>query len=252
MTMAVFQFNNNIPSGTGNPVANFLLGIPARIDQTQSGPDVDGSAYHYGAFFQDEWRVNNDITLSLGIRYELHPGFKDNELNITNFLRNTPNGDAVVPNEEALKLAKPNFLSGLGTSKLLTAAQVGLPESLRATDKNNFAPRFGIAWRPFGNTSTVLRAGYGVFTTRLLGAIFNSLTGIHTSDNQSYNNSFDLATRTHGIVWPNTFVGDASRGEQAVGNQNFSTANDPYFRDPYTQQWSFTIERDSTAITRCG
>jgi hypothetical protein len=215
---AVFRFNNNIPSGAGHPVANFLLGIPAQIDQTQSGPDVDGSAYHYGGFFQDEWRVNNDITLSLGIRYELHPGFKDNELNITNFLRNTPNGDAVVPNEEALKLAKPNFLSGLGTSKLLTAAQAGLPESLRATDKNNFAPRFGIAWRPFGNTSTVVRAGYGIYTTRLLGAIFNSLTGIHTSDNQTYNNSFDLATRTHSIVWPNTFVGDASRGEQAVGS----------------------------------
>ena len=245
----VFRFDNNLVGGTqggatGNPVANFLLGIPSSVDQTQTGPGVDGSAYHYGGFFQDEWRVDSDITLSLGIRYELYPGFKDNELNITNFLRNTPNGDAVVPNEAALKLAKPNFLSGLGTSKLLTAAQVGLPESLRATDKNDFAPRFGIAWRPFGNTSTVVRAGYGIYTTRLLGAIFNSLTGIHTSDNQSYNNSFNAATRTHGIVWPNTFVGDAGRGEQAVGNQNFSTANDPYFRDPYTQQWSLTIERE--------
>ena len=241
---AVFRFNNNIPSGTGHPVANFLLGIPAQIDQTQSGPDVDGSAYHYGAFFQDEWRLNNDITLSLGIRYELHPGFKDNELNITNFLRNTPNGDAVVPNEESVKLAKPAFLSGLGTSKLLTAAQAGLPESLRATDKNNFAPRFGIAWRPFGNTSTVFRAGYGIYTTRLLGAIFNSLTGIHTSDNQTYNNTFNATARTHGIVWPNTFAGAAAGGETAVGSQNFSTANDPYFRDPYTQQWSLTIERE--------
>ena len=245
----VFRFDNNLAGGaqggaTGNPVANFLLGIPSSVDQTATGPGVDGSAYHYGGFFQDEWRVNNDITLSLGIRYELYPGFKDNELNTTNFLRNTPNGDAVIPNEAALKLAKPNFLSGLGTSKLLTAAQAGLPESLRATDKNNFAPRFGIAWRPFGNNSTVVRGGYGIYTTRLLGAIFNSLTGIHTSDNQTYNNSFNVATRTHSIVWPNTFAGTAGGGETAVGSQNFSTANDPYFRDPYTQQWSLTIERE--------
>ncbi len=245
----VFRFDNNLAGGaqggaTGNPVANFLLGLPTSVDQTQTGPGVDGSAYHYGGFFQDEWRVNNSLTLSLGIRYELHPGFKDHELNITNFLRNTPNGDAVVPNEAALKLAKPAFLSGLGTSKLLTAAQAGLPESLRATDKNNFAPRFGIAWRPFGNTSTVVRAGYGVFTTRMLGAIFNSLTGIHTSDNQTYSNSFGVATRTHGIVWPNTFAGNANLGEAAVGNQNFSTANDPYFKEPYTQQWSLTVERE--------
>jgi len=245
----VFRFDNNLAGGalggaTGNPVANFLLGIPSSVDQTATGPGVDGSAYHYGGFFQDEWRVNSDITLSLGIRYEIHPGFKDNELNITNFLRNTPNGDAVVPNEASLKLAKPNFVSGLGTSKLLTAAQVGLPESLRATDKNNFAPRFGIAWRPFGNNSTVVRGGYGIYTTRMLGAIFNSLTGIHTSDNQTYNNSFDVTTRTHAIVWPNTFAGTASGGETAVGSQNFSTANDPYFRDPYTQQWSLTVERE--------
>jgi len=245
----VFRFDNNLAGGaqggaTGNPVANFLLGIPSSVDQTATGPGVDGSAYHYGGFFQDEWRVNNDITLSLGIRYEVHPGFKDNELNITNFLRDTPNGDAVVPNEASLKLAKPNFLTGLGTSKLLTAAQAGLPESLRATDKNNFAPRFGIAWRPFGNNSTVVRGGYGIYTTRLLGAIFNSLTGIHTSDNQTYNNSFNVASRTHGIVWPNTFAGTAAGGETAVGSQNFSTANDPYFRDPYTQQWSLTIERE--------
>ena len=118
------------------------------VDQTQTGPGVDGSAYHYGAFFQDEWRVNNNITLSLGIRYELHPGFKDNELNITNFLRNTPNGDAVVPNEASLKLAKPAFLSGLGTTKLLTAAQAGLPESLRATDKNNLLRASGLRGGP--------------------------------------------------------------------------------------------------------
>ena len=110
----VFRFDNNLAGGaqggaTGNPVANFLLGIPSSVDQTATGPGVDGSAYHYGGFFQDEWRVNNDITLSLGIRYEVHPGFKDNELNITNFLRDTPNGDAVVPNEASLKLAKPTF-----------------------------------------------------------------------------------------------------------------------------------------------
>jgi Carboxypeptidase regulatory-like domain len=239
----VFNFNNNLPGGTGNAVANFLLGVPTNVDQTDVGPDIDGSAYHYGFFFQDDWRVNSTLTVNLGLRYELHPGFKDNELNITNFLRDTPNGDAVVPNEESLKLAKPDFTSGLGTSKILTAAQVGYPESLRFTDKNNFAPRFGIAWRPFGK-STVIRAGYGVFTTRMLGAIFNSLTAIHTSDNQSYDNAFVATTRTHSIVWPNTYAGTAGRGGAAVGNQNFSTANDPYFRDPYTQQWSLTVERE--------
>ncbi|MCI0705781.1 MAG: TonB-dependent receptor, partial [Planctomycetia bacterium] len=240
----VFRFNNSLPGGTGNPVANFLLGLPTEVDQTQTGPGVDGVANQYGWFIQDEWRVNSRLTLSMGLRYELHPGFRDRELNITNFLRDTPNGDFVVPNEDAKAIAAPGFLASTGTARMLTAAEAGLPESLRKTDKNNFAPRLGIAWRPFDDNRTVLRMGYGIYTTRILGAVFNSLTGIHTSDNATYRNALDPQTGVHAIVWPRTAAGQASRGESPVGNQNFSTANDPAYRDPYTQQWSFTIERE--------
>jgi hypothetical protein len=240
----VFNFNNNLPGGTGHPLANFLLGLPTSADQTATGPGIDGLAWHYGFFFQDEWKVNNRLTVNVGVRYELHPGFRDRELNITNFLRNTPNGDAVVPNEKSRALAKPGFTASLGTSKILTAAEAGLPESLRNTDKNNIVPRLGLAWRPFGNTGTVIRAGYGIYTTRLLGAVFNSLTGIHTSDNVSYNNTYNATTRAHGFVFPATFAGTANTPAATVGRQNFSTANDTNFRDPYTQQWSLTIERE--------
>lgn len=240
----VFNFDNNLTGGTGNAVANFLLGIPSSADQTATGPGIDGVAWHYGFFFQDEMRVNNKLTLNIGLRYELHPGFRDRELNITNFLRETPNGDVVVPNEKSIGLAKPAFTASLGSSKILTAQQAGLPESLREADKNNLAPRIGLAWRPFNNTSTVIRAGYGIYTTRLLGAVFNSLTGIHTSDNISYINKYDAATRAFGFIFPSTYAGAANAPSSSVGDQNFSTANDPNFRDPYTQQWSLTIERE--------
>ena len=53
----VFRFDNNLPRGTGNPLANMLLGLPTEVDQTQTGPGVDGLAWHYGFFFQDEWKV---------------------------------------------------------------------------------------------------------------------------------------------------------------------------------------------------
>ncbi|HEY7512709.1 MAG TPA: hypothetical protein VIG50_20785, partial [Vicinamibacteria bacterium] len=182
--------------------------------------------------------------LNLGLRYDLYPGFEDAELNITNFLRDTPNGDAVVPNEASRQIAQPAFTSGLGTSRILTAAEAGLPETLRVTDKNNFAPRIGVAWRPFDDNRTVVRAGWGIYYTRFLGAIFNSLTGIHTSDNQTFGNSYDAAARIHAIVLPNTFAGAAGRGTSAVGNQNFSTANDPYLKDPQTHQWSVSVDRE--------
>lgn len=240
----VFNFNNNLPGGAGHPVANFLLGAPSNTDQTATGPNIDGVAWHYGFFFQDEWKFSNSVTLNLGLRYELHPGFVDRQLNITNFLRDTPNGDVVVPNEESLRLAKPGFTAALGTSRILTAKEAGLPESLRNTDSNNFGPRIGVAWRPFGDTATVIRAGYGVYTTRMLGAIFNSLTAVHTSDNVTFNNTYNATTRAFGFVFPNTFAGSANKPDATVGSQNFSTANDPDFKDPYTQQWSLTVERE--------
>jgi hypothetical protein len=241
----VFRFNNNIAGGgTGNPVANFLLGLPTDVDQTASGPNVDGVATHYSGYIQDEWRLNANITVSAGVRYDLRPGFEDREGNISNFLRDTPNGDVVVPDDASLLLTSPGFAGSIGSARILTADQAGLPLSLRNTDSNNVAPRLGIAWRPAGDTRTVIRAGYGIYYTRILGQVFNSLTGIHTSDNVTFLNAFDPATRAYGIVWPNTFAGDPSRGVTRVGTQNFSTANDPDYKDPRTQQWSLTFERE--------
>jgi hypothetical protein len=240
----VFRFRSSLTGGTGNALADFLLGIPASADQTQVGPDIDGSSNNYGFFVQDEWRVSRSVTVNLGVRYDRNQPFKDAELNITNFLRDTPNGDVVVPNEASRQLAKPAFTSGLGTSRILTAAEAGLPESLRNTDTNNISPRIGVAWRPFDDNRTVLRFGYGLYTGRILGAVFNSLTAVHTSDNQTYDNTFDPVRRTFGFVFPETHTGAADRGETAVGNQNFSTANDPNFKDPRTQQWSFSVDRE--------
>jgi Carboxypeptidase regulatory-like domain/TonB dependent receptor len=240
----VFRFDANLAGGTGNGLGNFLLGIPTSVDQTATGPGIDGVATHYGFFVQDEWRVSPKLTVNLGLRYDLHPGFTDQQLNITNFLRDTPNGDVVVPNQDSVALAKPDFTAGLGTSRILTAAEAGLPESLRKTDKNNFAPRIGVAWRPGEDNATVIRGGFGVYYGRILGAVFNSLTGIHTSDNQTFGNSFDAQTDTFGFVFPQTFAGSAGRGGSAVGNQNFSTANDPNFQEPQTFQWSLSLDRE--------
>jgi hypothetical protein len=244
----VFRFNNNIAGGgTGHPFANFLLGLPTDVDQTASGPNVDGVATHYGFFVQDEWQVNSRMTLSAGIRYELRPPFRDREENISNFLRDTVNGDVVVPSANSIALTAPGFAGSIGTSRIVAADAVGYPAALRFTDKDNVEPRLGLAWRPAGDTRTVIRGGYGIYHARILGQVFNSLTGIHTSDNVTFANAFDAATRTYAIVWPNTYAGDPSRGVTRVGTQNFSTANDPQYEDPMTQQWSLTFERELPA-----
>jgi hypothetical protein len=241
--LGTFAFDNNLTRGTNHPFANFLLGLPSVVNQTEPGPPLDASTNHYGLFVQDEWRLRK-LTLSFGVRYELHPPFEDGLGNMTNFLTGTVNGDVVVPDAASRSRATARFIRAIGSARILTAAEAGIPTALRFTDKNNFSPRIGVAWRPFNNNRTVLRAGYGIYTVRILGSYFSSMTNLHTAGQQIFTNTFDAASGAHTIVWPNTSNSLVDTGNVAVGTLNFSAANDRRFHDPYTQQWSFTLERE--------
>jgi len=231
--------NGNGP--IGHPFAAFLLGIPDATTFAITGPDIDGTVWHHGYFLQDDWKVTPRLTLSYGLRYELHPPFTERNFNITNFDRRSKNGDAVVPNEAARKAAAPGFVASIGTAKVVTAAEAGLPEVLRETDYNNFAPRLGFALRPFNNTKTVIRGGYGIYTISILGTVFYSLTGVHTSDVRAFSNSFTGGQPA--FQFPRPYLGGIG-AVPVVGTQDFRTANQLDYRDPYNQQWSLTFEQE--------
>ena len=163
------------------------------------------------------------------MRYDLRPGFDDREGNISNFLRDTPNGDVVVPDAASLGLTSPGFAGSIGSSRILTADQAGLPLSLRNTDTQQHRAS---AWHrvaarrrhPHGASAPATASYY----TRLLGAVFNSLTGIHTSDNVTFANAFNAGGRGPTASSGRTRLpAIRRRGVTRVGTQNFSTANDP-------------------------
>ncbi|MEO6725694.1 MAG: carboxypeptidase-like regulatory domain-containing protein [Blastocatellia bacterium] len=240
-----FTFDGTVTGTGGNgvighPFAAFLLGIPDRTQYAVTGPDIDGTVWHQGFFIQDDWKVSPRLTLNLGLRYELHPPFKEKNFNITNFDRKT--GNAIVPNEEARRAASPGFVASIGTSKVVTAAEAGVPETLRTTDYNNFAPRFGFAYRPFNNAKTVVRGGYGIYTISILGSVFYSLTGVHTSDVRAFSNRFD-ANRVPLFQFPLAFPSGPG-AVASVGSQDFRTANQQDYADPYNQQWNLTFEQE--------
>lgn len=242
---------------TGVAFGDFLLGIPGQTDFDDVRQDNDGITNHYNAYAQDSFRVSPKLTLEYGLRFEFHPGYTDASGNIGNFNPNVPRSGAVIYPDGSANLLAPGFLEGAnacmpyGSSTgpslngapcmpVLSASQAGLPNSLR-TAPVRFMPRFGFAYRPFDN-KTVFRGGFSVYNTEVLGSIYYALTGTLQSATYTYNNN--ITNGVPAIVWPNVRTGGSGVVAATPGTDYFGTANQINYKDPYSEQWNFSIDRD--------
>jgi len=135
---ATFPYSDGFASFlSGNPVV-FLQGGGNFAREIR-----DRALDTYG---QDIYKVTSRLTLNVGLRYELpFPSTeRHNEVNL------------FVPGAQSRVV--PNAPAGL-----LYPGDPGVPAGLIATQKTAFAPRFGIAWDPRGNSKTVISAAYGIF-----------------------------------------------------------------------------------------
>ena len=252
-----FQFDGRY---SNSDFGDFLLGLPYVSRLAKTGFDTDGLSWHWSLYGQDSFRVNRKLTLEFGMRWEYHPPFTDAAFNITQFDRSVPRtGRVIIPSDpKSAALTAPGFLlsinacpsttvtiPGVPCTPFLTAKDAGYPEQLRFPDKRNFNPRFGFAYRPFGDNKTVIRGGFGVYTMTVLGRIFYALTGVHGSDIRDFNNS--IVNGQPQFQWPRTSVAGSGVATPAPGNAYFGTSVQPTFRDPYSMQWSFTVERELAA-----
>lgn len=239
-----FSFRDGAFSGNG--FADLLLGLPAVTYYASLGPNLFERAVHADFYGQDQWQVNRRLTLTLGLRWELEPFMTEDAGNISNF--NRQNGDIIIPDHSLP--ASPGFLAGandcpgttpdLPCTTILTASQAGLPQGLVKTHYNNWAPRFGFAFRPFTGNRTVLRGGVGLYVVTLLGGAAYPLTGIHTSDVRQFDNyrgpglppEFELPQAYGGIF-----------NLTSAGNSSLCCLVNPDLRNPRSLQWNFTIEQ---------
>jgi hypothetical protein len=104
--------------------------------------------------------VNRDLTLYLGVRYELVGVWHEQNKQLANFIVDNTGGYWVVPNAQIAALLPP-AVQALGRIK--TADQIGVGDGLINADKNNFSPRLGFAYRLGGSDRSVLRGGFGIF-----------------------------------------------------------------------------------------
>jgi hypothetical protein len=152
---------------TGFEQANLLIGFMCRYEIGFQNGNVGTINWENAAFFQDDWRVNNKLTLNLGLRYEY--------------------------------LTNPAEKYGRQANFDLTTGRLFLPtdnsDSQTNTDKNNFSPRAGFAYDMKGDGKQVLRGGYGLFYFLDRGGINNQLAQnppFAGSLNFSYNDGYRI------------------------------------------------------------
>jgi hypothetical protein len=239
-------------SFSGNDFADFLLGIPIRTSYAIIQQDNDGRTTHYHFFGQDSFRVNQKLTLEFGLRYEYHPAYTDASGNIGNFDPTVAKSGLVVYPTGKQNLLAPGFLktfnacpapaaNGAPCTPVISAEEAGLPEGLRRVPKLRFLPRFGFAYRLFGDDKTVVRGGIGAYNGTLLGNTFFSLTGTLQSDVREFTN---LSTAGRPLYqWPQIQSGGTGINSGQLGTASFRTANDIDYKDPYSVQWNLSVDR---------
>lgn len=153
------------PAGTGDAFADWMLGYPFSGSRAYPADWFGGEATYWHFYVQDDYKLTSRLTLNLGLRYEYSPWMKGYKGQLGTFDATSPRPIIVASNTNQVDLSSqfsaPTAYALFG-NRIQTSSQAGLPISITDPDKNQWAPRFGLAWRPFGG-NTVFRGGYGIF-----------------------------------------------------------------------------------------
>ena len=233
-------FNGNFG---GNGVASLLLGLPAAPSNIGAEPALALQVKYFGVYLQDDWRVNNRLTLNLGLRYDADLPLTERFNRLAWF-----NLDAALPvNVTAVPAGiDPEEFKSRLRGGLVYANRDGAPRGNKDADLNNFAPRIGLAYKLTDHF--VVRSGFGVFFnpttgigpgTQTVGANgFNEQTTVVISNNGNRTPATTIAN-----PFPNGFV-RASNGEEGLLTQIGQAINVQVRNDvaPYSMQWNLNLQ----------
>jgi hypothetical protein len=239
--------DNSPVSPIGQGLASMMFGIATGGQISNNASRAEENRY-WGLFVQDDWRLTPRLTLNLGLRYEYEGPISERyNRSIRGFDFATANpvsaqAAANYARSPIPQVAPAAFQSAGG---LQFAGNGGLPGSLWKADRNNFAPRVGLAYQ--WNGKTVIRTGYGVF--------FDVLGVDRFGVNQGgFNQPTNLiASLDNGISYAATLSNPFPRGIEdargaADGLATFLGRSVSFFNgqplNPYMQRWSFSIQRE--------
>ena len=219
-------FTTNPDNATGNSVADFVLGLPFSGAVNQGEFTSWFHAQVYNLYVQDDWTVNPRFTINWGLRYEYRTPLEEELDRVSIFDPEHPGGRMLTPNQAIVDKLSTPLIAG------------GVSRGLVDPDLNNFAPRIGFAYRPFGDNRTVVRTGYGVFyTTFAFNEYIFSVLNVPWQKTSAVN-----ATLEDPIDFDNLFP--VAETAVPVAGTISSLSLDRGNRTPYVQQWNFNIQRE--------
>jgi len=246
-----FFFNNNgaftfAGAGTfstGNPGADFLLGIPDNYAQS-SGGFIDARTQTYYSYAQDQFKFRPNLTITYGIGWQIDTPLSDT------FNRSL-----------ALNCFRPGQQSTVfptAPAGLIFPGDRGCNDAGGVTTRfKDFGPRVGFAWSPRGSSKTSVRAGYGIYYNRteeelalqnLIAPPFSLSTGgiANVGGSPSFANPFQDIQTGQTIASPFPFT--PPRTGAAVDFSPFEPFSlnvfDPRFAVPYSQNYNLTVEHE--------
>ena len=202
-------------SDTGYDFADFLLGLPQQTSLQSGTNSYDFASNSFDLFAQDDFRIFPKLSLNLGFRYEYNGPYTEAHDRISN-LDVAPGFTAAIP-----------ILPG--ESGTFNGAY---PDSLLRPDRNNYAPRIGIAWRPL--KQTVMRAGYGIN--------YNLAQYANIIQNFAFQPPFAVtSSNVSSPAAPLTLENGFPAIAPGAITNNFAV--DPNYRLGYVQVWNIDIQR---------
>ena len=252
-TQGNFKFDGSFTSNagaahTGVDFADYLLGLTQQYQEDGVHDSGQWNNVSWGAYIQDNWRVNKKLTLNLGLRWDGVPHTYEANHRMSNFYPN-------LYDQSALPIFNPDGTisstsPGLGTSPnpILAGYQFyvngigidglnGIPKGLVNNHWAAFGPRLGFAYDLTGQGKTVIRGGYGTMYERIQGNdMYNAGTNIPFSASVTLNSVLlanpNISAVTGAQVPPAPIVVSSITGVSSGS-----------YKLPVSSQYSFSVEQ---------
>ncbi|HEX8838603.1 MAG TPA: TonB-dependent receptor [Candidatus Acidoferrum sp.] len=205
---------------TGYDFADFLLGFPQQTSLQFGTNAYNFRSNSYDFFVQDDWRFRSNLSFNLGLRYEYNSPYTEANNRIAN-----------------LDVA-PGFMAATPVLPGSTGPYNGVfPNSLIQPDRNDWAPRVGIAWKP--QKKTVVRSGYGInYNLAQYGAMIQNFAFQPPFANTATNTTnVNALTAGSALTLSNGFP-------TTSGTVTNNFAVNPNYRLGYVQIWNLDIQRE--------